>query len=82
MLIHKSYINVAIAKILMYLKSFYDLQEPRYGKSAKRGKQKWAWPILRGPPIDSDSGLFFGINRHHNLNIGEEIGLSPRSFWF
>ncbi len=52
MLLHKSYINVAIANILVYLKSFYDLQRPRYGNSATRGKQKWAWSILRGPPVE------------------------------
>ena len=30
MLIHKSNINVAIANILLYWKSLYDLQKPRY----------------------------------------------------
>ena len=30
MLLHNSYINVAIAVILLYRKSLYDLQEPRY----------------------------------------------------
>ena len=30
MLLHKLYINVAIAVILLYRKSFYVLQEPRY----------------------------------------------------
>ena len=43
MLLHKSYINVAVANILLYWKSLYDLQRPRYefltlALSAKSGR--------------------------------------------
>ena len=36
MLLHKSYINMAIANILVYSKSLYDLPRPRYEKCAIR----------------------------------------------
>ena len=36
MLLHKSYINVAIANILVYRKSLYDLPEPKYKNLGRR----------------------------------------------
>ena len=36
MLLHKSYINMAIANILVYSKSLHDLPRPRYKKCAIR----------------------------------------------
>ena len=50
MLLHNTNINVAIAHILLYRKSLYDLQKPIYKKSSgrvnhKNGRgQKRAWP--------------------------------------
>ena len=50
MLLHNANINVAIAHILLYRKSLYDLQKPIYKKSSgrvnhKNGRgQKRAWP--------------------------------------
>ena len=38
MLLHKSYINMAIANILLYQKGFYDLHRPRYGFVTKNLK--------------------------------------------
>ena len=45
MLLHKLYINVAIAVHLLYWKSLYDLQEPNYKNPifAPKG-DNWAWP--------------------------------------
>ena len=37
MLLHKSNINVAIAVILSQKRSLYDLHEPKYRKSGKKG---------------------------------------------
>ena len=37
---------------------------------------------FRVPPHRFRFSTFFGINTHHNLSIGEEIGLSSRSSWF
>ena len=36
MLLHKSYINMAIANILVYSISLYDLRRPKYEKCNKR----------------------------------------------
>ena len=36
MLLHESYINMAIANILVYSKSLYDLRRPKYEKCNKR----------------------------------------------
>ena len=45
MLLHNLYINVAIAVLLLYWKSLYDLQEPKYKNPmfAPKG-DNWAWP--------------------------------------
>ena len=51
MLLHKLYINVAIANILLYPKSFYDLPEPKYQEFSKfdaaMPKKSVFWPYLR-----------------------------------
>ena len=44
MLLHKSYINVAITNILLYRKSRYDLPGPKYINSTRRESLKRAWP--------------------------------------
>ena len=38
MFLHNTYINVAIAHILLYRKSLYDLPGPKYKKC-----EKWVW---------------------------------------
>ena len=53
MLLHKLYINVATANILLYPKSFYDLPEPKYQEFSKfdaiaaMPKKSVFWPYLR-----------------------------------
>ena len=50
-LLHNLYINVAIAKILLYSKSLYDLPEPKYQKWPKfhgaMPKKSVFWPYLQ-----------------------------------
>ena len=44
MLLHNLYINVAIAVLLLYQKSLYDLQEPKYKNPTFAPKgHNWAW---------------------------------------
>ena len=58
MLLHNSNINVAIPVILLYQKSLYDLQRPKYKNPNLRMNKKWVRPILRGPPIELGLQLF------------------------
>ena len=45
MLLHNLYINVAIAVLLLYSKSLYGLQEPKYKNPIFAFKgDNWAWP--------------------------------------
>ena len=46
MLLHNSNINVAIAVILLYQKSLYDLQGPKYKNPNLRMNKKWARSIF------------------------------------
>ena len=63
MLLHNSYINVVIANILLYRMSLYDLQKPKYKNHRGAQKEKWAWPIFGGPPMELGLKLFFGDTR-------------------
>ena len=47
MLLHNSNINVAIAVILIYQESLYDLQGPKYKNPNLRMNKKWARSIFR-----------------------------------
>jgi len=56
MLLHNSYINVAIANILLYLRSPYDLQKLRYSFTAiaprrKNGRGRKGRGFLKCPMI-------------------------------
>ena len=67
MLLHKSNINMAIAIILLYGKSLYDLQKPRYDffmlviAQKRRGKKI----IVHMPGSDKDFWVFIGTNTFH-----------------
>ena len=75
MLLHKSNINVAIANILPYSKSRYDLPRPKYKNLGSRETEKWARLILRGPPIELGLKLFFGESRPPVGRLDTQISL-------
>ena len=58
MLLHSSYINVAIANILHYHKSLFDHQGPRNMNFITLKTHKWAWPIWRVPTLSSVTWIF------------------------
>ena len=78
-MLHTAYINVAIAIILRPKRSLYDLQKPSYEKSRLRFTQRWAWPILKGPPIELGVKLFFGGSGPFVGQVDTKFTLPPSS---
>ena len=60
MLLHNSFINVAIAVSLLYRKSFYDLQKPKcINPTLAIGWAKRAWPPDKVRGLESGRPIFF-----------------------
>ena len=69
MLLHKSYINVAIANILLYRKGLYDLHRPRYGFATKNLKISAA--KAKNSNISKNKGLSTSLPSfaYHNVTF-------------
>ena len=69
MLLHNSYINVAIPHILVYWKSLYDLRKAIYDFAYFRDIAKRAWPKNQGSQGRSELRFFLVFIETNTNNI-------------